>query len=353
MVTITHTQTLWAADISELGQSARISISGDETNPTLVISDPNTGRILTTSLTNAPIDYSSFQIQSLSSDQGLSQIDLNGRSKALDTATIMRAGEDATSEMTFLGRSGFIGDATHVLVINLGGIDYLYATDRVAGGVSVHQVDALGNLTSLSSVVDTAADKLAGISSLASIETGAGIFVVAASQTENALNLFQVGTDGQLNLVDSISTDDLLPIDRPTDLATVTLSGTDYVLMTSYGSSSLTVFELTPAGELRFVTQANDALGTRFSGAMTLDTITLDGQVFVAVGGNDGGLTLFQLLPNGQLLLLATLVDTTETALENIEQLEFVVVDGQVELWAYTTGDAGLTRLNIDFGEIG
>lgn len=357
MATITHIQTLWTSDIFELGQTARISISGDTSSPSLTITDAGSDRILTTGLTGASLSYSSFQVQQFSTGQGLTDVTLNGRGEALDTATILRvieaSGTTGISEMTYLGHSSFFGDAAHLLSINSGGVDYVYLTDRESGGVTVHWADAAGNLTALSSVIDSAETSLAGISALASLESGGDTYIFAASQTEDALNVFQVGTGGQLSLLTSFSAADELPIDSPTDLAVVQMNGVNYVLMSSHGSSSLTVLELTETGSLRFVTQAQDTLDTRFAGATTLDTITIDGQVFVAIGGNDGGVSLFQLLPNGQLLTLDTLIDTTAMALQNIEQLEFAIVEGQVELWAYALGDAGLTRLSIDFENIG
>lgn len=357
MAMITHTQTLWSTDVFELGQTSLISIFGGGPNPNLMITDSVTSNVLTMTLTSSIIDPSDFTIQHVSSAQRYSQTGLNGQVRNLDRATILRicdnVGTISTSEATYFDGSGFFGDLTNVLAINQNGMDFVFVTDYANGGIATLRADAQGNLTELSSIVDDSTHDFARMSSLASVKVYDQTYVLGASQTENALNVFRVGANGELTYVSGLGLENLLPVDLPTDIDIVISGNQTFVLMTSYGTNSLTVFELFSDGVLNFVSQAVDTLGTRFRGAKSLDTIQIDGQTFVVIAGNDGGLTVFRLLPNGQLLIADTIIDTMDMALQNIEHVEFVQVEGHAEIWAYATGDRGLSRLSVDFGTSG
>ncbi len=357
MATITHTQTLWSTDVLELGQTSLISISGGGPNPNLVITDSVTSNVLTMTLTSSILAPSDFTIQHVSSAQRYSQAGINGQIRNLDRATILRicdnVGTISTSEATYFDGSGFFGDLTNILAINQNGTDFVFVTDYANGGIVTLRADAQGNLSERSSIVDDGAHAFAKMSSLASVKVYEQTYILGASQTENALNVFRVGANGELTYVSGLGLENLLPVDLPTDIDIVVSGNQTFVLMTSYGTNSLTVFELFSDGVLNFVSQAVDTLDTRFRGAKSLDTIQIDGQTFVVVAGNDGGLSVFRLLPNGQLLISDTIVDTTDMALQNVQHVEFVQVEGQVEIWAYATGDKGLSRLSADFGMSG
>lgn len=357
MATISHTQTLWASDISELGQASSIAISGGGLNPNLIISDPISARVLTTSLDTSIVTYSSFSNQHIDSVQGYAQTGFNGELRSLNRATIMRVCENAgaisKSESTYFQGSGFYGDLTNVVAVNQNGIDYVFVTDRVNGGIVTLRADIQGDLVELSSIMDTGARNLANLSSLASVSIGGNQYIVAASLTENALNVLKVGADGALTFVSDVGPDNFLAVDRPTDISIVKTGETTFVLMTSFGSKSVSVFKMGIDGTIEFVSQISDSLDTRFGGASSVDSVEVNGQIFVVSAGNDGGVTVFQLLPNGQLMIVETISDSVDMALQNIEQAEFVKVQNHVEIWVLAKGDAGLTRLEIDFGNIG
>lgn len=108
---------------------------------------------------------------------------------------------------------------------------------------------------------------------------------------------------------------DGLAVAAPNLLKTVHMAGGDFALLGAAGTSSITVVKLGPDGSMVVVDQVNDDLNTRFQGISGLDSVILQGRVFVVAGGADDGLSLMELLPNGRILHLETLADTLQTRL--------------------------------------
>ena len=145
-----------------------------------------------------------------------------------------------------------------------------------------------------------------------------GALLLTVSAQGDALNAFRIDARGQAQFVASLGTADGLGIAAPDLVQSVRLAGHDYALLGAAGSGSIAVIKVGVAGQLLLVDQVNDDLNTRFQGISVLQTISVEGRVFVLAGGADDGLSLMTLLPNGRLLHLATIADTLDTALENI-----------------------------------
>ena len=231
----------------------------------------------------------------------------------------------------------------------------LYGVDDATGQLSGWRADAEGEVTG--------ATRLRGASDAFSLEPDAAFdvaragkarFVVAAD--EAGLHSYRVlRKTGALRAEDEIGRDDGLGVAGPAVLDTVAAFGTTWVIAGHAGSSTLTVAELTPEGDILPTSQVLDTLDTRFSGVSALRVFKMDGQVFVVAGGADDGLSLFSLLPGGQLVHRKTLAHDIGMGLENITAIEVLAGGDTAQILVTGTGAgaAGITQLVVDLDDLG
>ena len=172
---------------------------------------------------------------------------------------------------------------------------------------------------------------------------------VASSGAEHGLTLYSVASTGALTAVDSLGAEEGVGISDPTTLKTVEVAGESLILMGSAGSNALSVFAASDAGGLSLLSHVLDTLNTRFGGLTALDAAQLGGQTYVVAGGADDGLSLFLVLPGGQLAHLDTIADHTDTALVNVSGLELLAEDTTLHVFATSQAEVGLTHLSVEF----
>ena len=160
----------------------------------------------------------------------------------------------------------------------------------------------------------------------------------------NGLSVWYIGWNGFLNEVGSYSADNGLWISAPTDVETVSTANDTYVLVAGATSSSISVLQMQPSGTLQSVDHVIDGLDTRFAGITALAVTQSDGRIWVAAGGADDGITLFTLLPNGQLEPLAQIVDTVDLSIADIADLEIQVTEDTVTVYAASATEGGIAK---------
>ena len=352
MAVFSLVQTLWTAQLPVLSQTAWLDVRRG-TEPALIIHDTASGQQAVIALSDAPLMPGGIRYQALNGADSGKSLSINGVIRSLDGDTLARLATGNGSAMTYLDATAFAGNLAALHHATVGGVSYLYVGASYGEGISTYRVGASDTLTLVSTLGDTASSSLGGVIAINSISLGGHRLLVSASMTENGLSVFEMKEDGILSATASFGFAEALPVNRPSDLKIVETGGRAFVLLASFGTSSLTVLELRADGSLRFADQVADTQTTRFHNILAMDTISFNGQTLVAVAGGDGGVSLFQMLPDGQLLHRETLIDTTETALSGVRQLQFVQVGSRVELYALSTRDAGLTRLDVDLGQLG
>jgi Ca2+-binding RTX toxin-like protein len=357
-------QSIWTRDLPVLGQVARLDVETGSAGPALVIHDPATGRLARASLgagfSAGALALPAFRSEAAGGAGDMVTLTIGGRARGIDAATLARLGATDGSATAYLDGIAFAGNSVALHHVRIDGQGWLFAAPGNGSGITAFRtgsgpltVAGGDTLAVAGSVADTPGLYLSGIVALDSLSLGGRHFLVAASQRENGLGVIEIGATGTLTPRGGPGADRQLPVDRPQALVTAELDGRGYVLMGSFGSGSVSVFELLADGRLVFADQVNDSLSTRFGGLAALDAVSLGGRVLVAAAGNDGGVSLFQLLPGGRLIHRETVIDGTGSALAGITQLRFVSDGGKVELWALATGDGGLTRLALDVAALG
>lgn len=243
----------------------------------------------------------------------------------------------------------------------LGTIEIVSAGDRgllVAGratgaGLEVFGLSAGPVLAHLGGLGDDDAHALANVSALVSLKTGAAQFLFAASSVEHGITSLTIDGGGALSVADTVYGMKGVGIHQPTRLATISADAGDFLVVGAAGSGNLTVYGIAADGSLGFRDMVWDTLDTRFRAVTALDTFELNGRAFVLAGGTDGGMSLFELGPDGHLYFLTNAVDTAATTLGSVSAIEAVNAGGDIQVFVSSATEAGVTQFGLDLGAIG
>ena len=287
---------------------------------------------------------------------------------------LLALGRQGTEVETFAIGTGGIASAAQNLIQRGAGIEsaaavasaiatvdqhtYVLMANRLTQGLDVWERTGVADLTRVvqSSGVDTgsATSGARDITAMVTVTRGAQSFVLTLSGEQDNLNLMQVSAAGQLVRGARLEPGSGLAIAEGTVLDAVTVGDRAFVLVGAAGSGTLAVVEVMADGALVLRDQVLDELGTRFAGVTALATVQVDGQVFVAAGGSDDGVSLMTLLPDGRLVHLATLADGIATALTNPAALAMGARAAGLDLFVAGGGaPGGISHLRAELGTIG
>ena len=169
-------------------------------------------------------------------------------------------------------------------------------------------------------------------------------YLLTTALEGNGLSVWYIGWNGFLNEVGSYNADNGLWISAPTDVETISTATDTFVLVAGAQSSSISVLQMQSGGTLQSVDHVIDGLGTRFAGITALAVAQSDGRIWVAAGGADDGITLFTLLPNGQLEPVAQIVDTVDLSIADIADLEIEATGDMVTIYAASATEGGIAK---------
>jgi len=242
-------------------------------------------------------------------------------------------------------------DPTAVTGFSTGSATLVYLAPHGASVPLGYWLQDNGTLTPTSANTGTFAGP--DIDAMAVGGTGSGNYLVTASAAGNVLSSYAIGADGSLSLTDVVSVDFGIGFSKPTEVATVTIQGTTYVIVASSESSSLSTFRLLPGGLLYEADHVVDNLWTSFSGATALATLETGGRVFVFAGGADDGLEVMTLLPDGRLVQLMTLTDTAAATLADVTSIAVAQIGGRTQMFVASATEPGVTQIDLSLGPLG
>jgi len=188
------------------------------------------------------------------------------------------------------------------------------------------------------------------------VVNGSGSFLVTFGAQENQItSLFRNLQNGEVTVAGSIGAAQGLGISAPSALETVEAWGQSWVIVAAAGTSSLSVMWLGADGTLTPTDHVIDTGATAFAQAQDVAIAQWNDHVFVVAGGGDHGITLFALMPNGQLVWLDTLHNGFGTAFHNVSAISAVVDGDTLVISVGSQGAAGLTQVAVPlsgFGEV-
>jgi len=239
------------------------------------------------------------------------------------------------------------GDIGAVVQTPVPGGDFLTISHDDTGQIGSYRVNSDGSLSMVHMVSGRASE-------MQSVAAGSGQFVVMADASTNAVTAYQVNpVSGFLGQTDSHGAAEGLGLNAPTALEVVQAHGKSWVLVGGSESDSITVMELRTDGSLIPRDHLLDTLHTRFESLQDMAVVEVSGQVFVAAGGGDDGISLFTLTSNGKLVYLDSFADTLQTGLQNVQTIEMVQVGSELQIFAASQEDAGLTQLTVSLDDLG
>ncbi|MGB3409050.1 MAG: calcium-binding protein [Jannaschia sp.] len=242
--------------------------------------------------------------------------------------------------------TGLDGAISSAETLTLGGAVMLYSVKLGTGRIQISEVGAGGAVAGRGSV--ELSDGGQDVSDMATIRIGPSDVLLATSAWSNRIYSFTVTVDGGLRQGSSWGALEGLGLGTPTAIKTYTKDGQAYAIVGSAGSSSLSVLSIGANGALTPVAHLIDDLDTRFHRVTALDVTEVDGRVFVVAGGADDGITVFEALRDGKLVLLGTLEDTFDTTLRNVSSLALAAADGLLHIAVASASEAGVTRFTMD-----
>ena len=250
--------------------------------------------------------------------------------------------------------AGAGGQMTTMHTVKVAGKDYVYAANLGMTGVAQYELSSSRQMQ-LRSDHTSQAELPDGIDivDFASVEANGKSYLVAATNLHQGVACYQLDDEGNPTLLDIAGAADGIGISNPTAIECLCVADQPFVIVAAGGSSSLTVMKIQPNGSLTPVDHVIDNLNTRFDAVTELDVVEVSGRTYIVAGGGDDGVSIFTILPDGQLVLLDSVADTMSMALQNVAALEVTETDGQLRIFAASESEEGLTQLGFDTGNLG
>ena len=262
--------------------------------------------------------------------------------------------DGAASVTTFLsGSNATQGQMVEMLAVDAGPSTWIYSARPAGTGIAIHEVNADGTLTLRGTVADTSQTAAVAVTSMVAASLGTARVLYTGSASEHGVQAWSIGENGALSALGVQGPAQGVPLQGISCLRSVVVDGQTFVVAAAAGSSSLTVFRMGTDGRLTAVDHVIDDLGTRFANVTVLDTIEVDGRVFLVAGGSDDGLSLFTMAPGGRLVHLQALADTAAMGLANVSAVEMVRVGSEVQVLVASGAEAGVTLLRMSLAGMG
>ena len=229
---------------------------------------------------------------------------------------------------------------------------YVVAISQSGNEVNSFSYDGQG-YDLMGTILDSSEAYLAGLSDIHAFSVGTTPFAAVTSSVEAGVSILELGGSGELTISAEFGTLDGLPVSAPTSLEVLQHFGRTHILVASQGSSSLSSLELSETEELQIKDHILDDSGSYISGASTTSSVVVNDFAFLAAGGSEAGVSLFTVLPNGEIFHLASFADTETTTIFRPTALSLSSGEDILNLVIGSSWEAGLTRLTYDLSTLG
>uniref|UniRef100_UPI003561B6D9 calcium-binding protein n=1 Tax=Loktanella salsilacus TaxID=195913 RepID=UPI003561B6D9 len=243
------------------------------------------------------------------------------------------------------------GTVQHTSTVTLSnGHHVVYGGLAGQDGLAQIILDNAGNVVFKRLFSDFGNTYAAAITGTATATAGGTTYLYTASASENGVSAWSIANNGSLRHVAGMGNDDGLWVSNPTALVSATTGGRSFLILASAGTDSLSVLRVESDGSLTIVDHLLDTRDTRFGDVTALEVVSHEGAVYVIAGGGDDGITVLQMLPDGQLVTRATIADTTDMTLDNVSAIVARGNGDSLDIFVTSASEDGITRLRYDIG---
>ena len=248
--------------------------------------------------------------------------------------------------------SVFTSDLTQMISLSLSnGQAMVFGALSAGGGIGAMQLGADGSFQSAQRVSGTTSGDYAA---LAHLEAGGVQHLYAARSDTDEIEHFTLSSVGELSLQATYGPDASVFLGQASQMTTAEIAGEEYLIVADAGASSLTVLAVQPNGALSVADHLrDDGVTTRFQNVTKIEVVSHGDQVFVVAAGSDDGVSVFQLLPSGRLVHMASRGDDFSSGLQNVSAVEAVSTATGVRIFVASNVESGLTVLEFDSGPAG
>lgn len=257
--------------------------------------------------------------------------------------------------MTQTQLPGSIGEVAAMAAATLAsGQTVIYALDAHTGALRGYVEGAgSGALVAQSSGQTPKVATSGGVEMITATVGSKSYLLVADSGVQGVTAYSIAPQSGGLQETGSQGRDDGLGLNAPSVMQVIEAHGATWVLVGAAGSNSLSVMRLNGNGSLTTTDHLLDSRDTRFAGVQALDSIEIEGRVFVVAGGADDGLSLFTLMPDGHLLHLQSIAHDIGLGLDNVASVDLALAGGAIQVYVAAANTPGLTRFEIPLDDLG
>ncbi len=231
-------------------------------------------------------------------------------------------------------------------VVTIGTNSYLFTASTNTPGLERYSIATGGALTAPTHIFDTPGVALGDVSAMISANLKGRDFLFAASAFDAGLTVFEVGTDGTL-ATRSTLTPGVIGFNAISTLQTAQIAERAFLLVGSAETDTLLVLRVSQGGQLNLVDSLVDKSETRFSRISSLEVFEYDARTFVLAAGADDGLTLFELTYRGRLNLLGVVADEFTTTLTNISDIKVEIIGAKILVFVSSPVEHGFTQFEL------
>lgn len=238
-----------------------------------------------------------------------------------------------------------VGSVVAPMGINLSGTAAMI-TGGQGGGLTLF-TDAGSGFSWTAALADTAGSYLADVTAMVTFTLGAQTFVGTESTIESGVNLARVTNSG-LTQAGALGAAEFLPVGAPADMVVVQRFGETHLVLASSGTSSLSTITVGSGGVLSLADHILDSEATAIGGVRALDAARYGSVVYVAAAGDEGGISLFTMLPGGRLVHLDTVPDDNVLSLERMTSVEIAISGSALQIYGNSFWAPDVSRLSYD-----
>ncbi len=347
--------------VSVIAQDGAVSLvlCGSASNTTLslslgVVEDPGSG-IFVPEQESAPADASMAQASgsmALQVDEGQGRLFIYGTDGGLTMSVIGADGTIGAASVVSTS-AGTLDAVTGMTVIPDASGDLAALTHYGQAGFQLFGIGSAGDLTQTDQIADTEKSYVADVTDSASVLLGGGSYLLTISAGENGLTSYLITASGEAILTDSLGNRDGLWISGAAAVQTAEVGGQTFAIIASVTSDSLSVVRVNDMGCLFLADHVTDDLDSRFRGASALDVFEIAGRSFVVAGGSDAGLTIFEILPGGELSHVSSTAFEPGQGMGNIASIDAAVIGDLVQIFVIEESGTRLQVFEADFGDLG